>query len=204
MSSQHRRNPAVQKPTEGQLLRRGLGVKIDDLDLSPLPEPHDLLLGASERTVDVGHENPSLQVQNPEPDALAGDALIGAAPRDSRRIVVRTQQPGLVIDTLQDFLLVPDVVARGHDVHTHGQDLAGDARSDAETSGGVLHVGNDQVDVVLPAESRNHAANDLAAPPAHDVPHKKNHHAETLFVVTGCGEAGARLTGRSPRPSFPG
>jgi len=97
---------------------------------------------------------------------LCGPALHGDVPnpRRARGEVGRAEEQVLLPDVLDDLLLVPDVVARGHHVHALLEEGPRDERGDAEARRRVLHVDDGQVGLVLLAEARQGARAPPCAP----------------------------------------
>jgi len=83
------------------------------------------------------------------------------------------------------------MIARREQVDAALQQFVQGVAGDAEARGGVLGVGDDEIDAVLPDHSRQELAYGTAAGPSDNVPDEKYLH-------------GARLTSRSPSPSFHG
>ena len=71
---------------------------------------------------------------------------VAAVARHAGGVVGRPQQPRLGADVVERFFLVPDVIARGHDVDAQVEELVADLPRDAEAGGRVLAVGDDEID----------------------------------------------------------
>ena len=84
-------------------------------------------------------------------------------------VVERTQQARFDPDVVERLALVPDVVARGHDVDPGVENLLAHLARDAEAGGGVLRVGDDEVDLVIRAQRGHAAADEVASRAADDV-----------------------------------
>lgn len=76
----------------------------------------------------------------------------------------------------EDLALVPDVVAGGDDVGTEIEELFGDGGRDAEASGGVFAVDDEEIDGVGFEDVREVFADDVAAGGAKDIADKKDIH----------------------------
>ena len=63
-------------------------------------------------------------------------------------IIRGPQQARLAIQIVVEFALVPDVVAAGEHIEAEREEILGDGGGDAEPSGGVLRVGNRQIDLI--------------------------------------------------------
>src|SRR5438128_2632420 len=115
------------------------------------------------------HEDAPHQVHDGD---LVGTALDGDVAHAGRaRGEVRgTEEEVLLDDVLDDLLLVPDVVARGHHVDTGVEDPPGDRWRHAEAARGVLDIHHAEVDRVLSAELREDFRDRGPARLAVDVP----------------------------------
>ena len=103
------------------------------------------LVGLAEGAVDGRHENPALQVQH--------HYVAEHHPAAARRaVVVGGPEQGQFVHVGQDVLLVPDVVARRHNVNAGLQQGVGGFGGQAKPAGGVLGVGGHQVNIQFPAE----------------------------------------------------
>src|SRR5208283_1894947 len=135
---------------------------------------------------------------------LAGGqlAFVDAEARRARRVVggaedaaaarVRVGGDGHV---LEDFFLVPDVVAGGDDMRAHVEDLLGNRGRYAKAAGGVLAVDDEEIDGVGLHDVRQMIADDAAAGRANDVPYKKGIHTRRL-ARWGSGSQRDRVGGR--------
>ena len=100
-----------------------------------------------------GHEDAAHQVEHADRFAGARPADIAAAARRAGREVARPQQLRLARDVVEDFLLVPHMIAGGHHVDAVAEDRVGDVAGHAEAGGGVLDVGDDEVDALAPTSA---------------------------------------------------
>ena len=143
----------------------------------------DLAQHDGERIVDGRHEDAAHDVDHADrPAVVASRATIAAVARRAGRVVGRPQQPRLGADVVERFLLVPDVVARGHHVDAAVEQLVADLARDAEAGGRVLGVGDDEVDRVAVDEGRQPVLDQVAPGPADDVADE-----EQSRMVDGCG-----------------
>ena len=92
-------------------------------------------------------------------------------------VVGGPQELGDLVDDGDDLALVPDVVAGGHAVDAHGQELVADLPGDPEAAGGVLDVGDAVVDVVLAEDDGQRLLHDGAPGAADDVADDQDVHA---------------------------
>jgi len=74
-----------------------------------------------------------------------------------------------VREKLDDLAAVPDVVAAGEDFDPAGEQILGDFGRDAETRGGVLAVGDAEIDLPLREDVRQPLVDDLAAGRTNDI-----------------------------------
>ena len=79
-----------------------------------------------------------------------------------------------------DLALVPNVISGGHHVDTEIEKLFGQRRRDAEASGGIFAVGNDQIYGVLLAQFGEAIFYDRPAGTAKNVTNEKNFQNEGL------------------------
>src|SRR6185312_12417279 len=99
------------------------------------------------------HENASLKVDHRVSHIVLA-AFVHAPSRQVGRIVCRAQQAagGAVLvavsalKVVDDFALVPDVIAGGDDIDTQVEQILRQGSGDAEAAGGVFTIGNDQID----------------------------------------------------------
>ena len=70
-------------------------------------------------------------------------------PQRSGRIIQRTQKAFFVGEQFHDFLLIPQMVAAGDDVHAGGKNFPGGFGRDAGAASGVFAVGDDEIERVL-------------------------------------------------------
>src|SRR5205807_4005154 len=122
---------------------------------------HDYLAGdllqeivhLAKRIIRVVHEDASLQIDNGIAVPGPGSAFIQPYPGDSVRIVRRTQNPpragiGISVSRLEildDFPLVPDMIAGGEHVTSKLKKFVGKSWRQTEAPSGILRIGNDQV-----------------------------------------------------------
>jgi hypothetical protein len=68
------------------------------------------------------------------------------------------------------------VIARSHDVYAPIEQLVADLASDAKASGGILGVGDDDVDGMVFDQARQSALDDIPPGTADDVTNEQNAH----------------------------
>ena len=81
---------------------------------------------------------------------------------------------------LEDLFFVPDVVAGGDDVGAEVEELFGDGGREAEASGGVFAVDDEEIDGVGFKDVGEMFADDVAAGGAEDIADKEDIHWKSL------------------------
>ena len=106
-------------------------------------------------------------------DAVAGNAglEVGGA-QDAAGAFVAVG--GDRVEVVDQFALVPDVVAGGENVGAQVEDFLGNLRGDAEAAGGVFGVDDGEVDGVRLADVADVLADDFASRAAEDVADEKD------------------------------
>jgi hypothetical protein len=147
---------AVDVIAEGLLLARRLGVEVDDRRVAARAEraEGELLVDALEGVVERVHEHPPQQIDHQRLSAGRGLDHGDAAPRRALGVVGRAQQPRLAVDEDERFALVEGVVAERDRVDAGGEERVADRLGDAEAAGGVLGVGDDQIEPPAVAQRR--------------------------------------------------
>lgn len=72
------------------------------------------------------------------------------------------------------------MVSAGDDVHSSGKKFTRNLRRDAIAASGIFAVGNDEIQRVLIAQSRQNGLDRLASGFAHDVTDEQDFHEEDL------------------------
>jgi hypothetical protein len=103
-------------------------------------------------------------------------ALAGGA----GRIIKRPQKAFFTGEQFHDFLLVPQMVAGGDNVHTSGEDFLGNPGRDAGATGGVFAVGDDEVELVFLSQFGKKFRNRAPAWLSHDVTDEEQFHGTIL------------------------
>src|SRR5262245_22782424 len=168
---------AVEMPAHRHLLRRGLGVKVDEDDARAGLERFALLDHDGKGIIDAGHEHATHDVDDPDGDAAGGSREITAVAGHAGGEVGWPQQARLGANVVDRLFPIPDVIARRHDVEAAVEQLIADLAGDAEAGCGIFHVADDEIDLVIVAERRQAATNQLAAGTTDDVAdeEKANH-----------------------------
>ena len=82
---------------------------------------------------------------------------VGAAPRRALGIIERAEDAVFVLDIGEDFLLVGPVIAGGDHIDADAEEFLGDGAGEAEAAGGVLAIGDDEIQLQLVAQARQFA-----------------------------------------------
>ena len=129
----------------------------------------DFLQDHRKRIVDGDHEHTAHDIDDADRYATGRSGHVTAIPGNGGREVGRAQQPRLGANVVDRFLAIPDVVARCHDVEAAVEQLIANLACDAEAGRGILNVGDHEIDLVIVADRRQAAPNQLAAGAADDV-----------------------------------
>ena len=179
--------PAVQIPGERKFLGCGFGMNIDEnyfcLDF------FQQFVGDTEGVIVGRHEHAALQIDHSVGDVIFAP-FVHAPSRQVWRIVRWTQQasrhavlvPVCHLEIVDDFSLVPDVIARDDYVNAEFKQVFRHRPSNAKPTGGVLPVSNHQVDGVIFHQARQTIFDDVASRPPKNVADKENsHEVESIF-----------------------
>ena len=107
---------------------------------------------------------------------MLGRADVEALPGGALGVVRRPQDAWLGIEIAEDLALVPNVVAGCEDINAGFEKLVGQRRCDPETSGGILAVGDDEVDSFFLGEVGGALLDDATTWLADDVADKEDFH----------------------------
>ena len=119
--------------------------------------------------VDVEHEHATHHVDDAHGCAAACPREVAALAGRSGRVVRRPEETRLCADVIERFLLVPDVIARGHHLDAPVEQLIADLPGDPEPRRGVLRVGDDEIDAVVLDKAGEPLPHELAARTTDDV-----------------------------------
>src|SRR6185436_288050 len=114
------------------------------------------------RIVDADHEHAAHHIDDADRDAAGCSRQVAAIAGHARREVGGTEQPRLGANVIDRLLAVPNVIAGRHDFDAPIEQLIADLPGDAESGGGVLDVGDDEVDLVVLAQRGQASSNQLA------------------------------------------
>src|SRR5208337_2321516 len=84
------------------------------------------------------------------------------------------------VEVVGEFALVPDMISGGEHVDAEIEKLLGDLRGEAEATGGILSVGNAEIDAVLPEQRRKLLAHNRPPWPSENISDKQNLQAGSL------------------------
>ena len=93
-----------------------------------------------------------------------------------RRIVGRAHQPRLLLDVIDDFVLIKNVIAGGHHVDALREQMIGQRRGDRKAAGDVLGIHDREIDGVLLFQILQTVEHSRAARLAHDIANHQNLH----------------------------
>ncbi len=178
---------AVEVPAESDFFAGGFGVDVEDDD--PGLDGLEDFVGLAEGVVAGGHEDTALKVDDSvglaggefafvDAEARSADGIVGGA-EDASAAVVRVGGDGHV---LEDLFFVPDVVSGGDDMGAHVEDFFSDGGCEAEASGGVFSVDDEEFDGVGFEDVREMFAYDVAAGGAKDIADKENVHKKDAIT----------------------
>ena len=180
---------AVEIPAESYFFAGGFGVEVeeDHLGVGVALDEGEEFVGFAEGVVAGGHEDAALEVEDGVLGAVAEGAFVDTEAGGSVGVVGGAEDAaaadvGVGGDghVLEDFLLVPDVVAGGDDVGTEVEELFGEGGGDAEASGGVFAVDDEEIDGVGFEDVGEVLADDVAAGRTEDVADEENVHLWSL------------------------
>ena len=176
---------AIEIPAEGLLFARGLGVEIDEDDLGG--DFGEELVGFAEGVVAGGHEDAALEVEDGVLGAVIEGALVAAEAYGGGGVVAGTEQAagalvrgGEDAHVVEDFALIPDVVAGGDDVGAEIEEFLGERGRDAEAAGRIFTVDDEEVDGVGSKQVGQVGLDDAAAGGAEDIADEENIHSWRL------------------------
>ena len=183
---------SVEIPAEGYFFAGGFAVEIEENDLGSgfAFDVAEEFVGLAERVVATGHEDAALEVHDGVSLAVAEFALVDAEAGSADGVVGRAQDAatsGVRIGrdghVFEDLFFVPDVIAGGDDVGAEVEELVGDGGGEAEASGGVFSVDDEEVDGVGFKDVGEMFADDVAAGRTEDIADEKDVHWTSLQRV---------------------
>src|SRR5206468_9065105 len=126
--------------------------------------------------VDVQHEDPAHHVDDADRLPVPRSPDIAPGTGGARRVIGRAEQPRLGSDIAQRLLLVPNVITRSHHVDAPLKQLVADLPRNAESRGGILCIGNYEVDGVVLDDARQTAPDELAPGTPDDIADEQDSH----------------------------
>ena len=152
----YRADLPVEHPRKCDFFRGRLGVKIHEDDFRLLAQAFYFVAREEKRIFQRRHERAALRVQNRNRNRTLAfglwplDFKYGAAlSRRAGRIIQRSQKAFFAGKQFHDFLLVPQMVAAGDDIHAGREDFPGGFGRDAGAAGGVFAIGDDEIERML-------------------------------------------------------
>ncbi len=149
VGSDHGRYAAVEMPAHGHFFAGELGVEVDESNLDSRRQCLNQLIGFAKRAIGLGHIRPALKIDDGAIDTIARLDDDDAAAGQFVDVIGRPQEARLAGEIVVDFPFVPDVIATGQHVDTVAEQFVGKLRCDAESAGGILTIGDGQVDLFL-------------------------------------------------------
>ena len=157
---------------------RRLGVNVEDDGVGGEAERTggQFLLDGGERIVERVHEDAAHDIHHQHALALGRLIQPGAAPRRARRIIERPQHMRRPLDEHQGLALVEGVVAERDAIDPGVEEFLRDGLGDAETAGGVLAIGDDEIERQIPPQDGDMFGDGGAAGAADDVADEQKTH----------------------------
>src|ERR1700728_346223 len=181
VGADYRSDASVEVPAERNLFRSCLGVEIDEdyLGFNFLQK----LVGGAKGIVIRSHENASLKVDDGIRNFRLA-ALVQAPAGHIRGIVCGAKHAALGavavafghLKKIDDFALIPDVVAGGDDINIQFEQFFRETGSDAETRRRVFTVGDDKIDGLVADNAGQLVLDDGASGTPEDVANEENSH----------------------------
>ena len=140
---------------------------------SPVRRPKGALEGL--------HEDPPDEVENAHRTAVRRDVHLRAATGCTGREVRRAHHSALGLGELQELPVPPDVVAGRQHVHSRAQEVFRHARSDPQSTGGVLPVRDGELNLIAAQKLGEALPDGSPAGPAEDVADEQQIQAVALF-----------------------
>ena len=131
-------------------------------------------VGGVKGAIDGTHEGPTQDGENGDWRAVAG-AGQGKLPAGGlRREVGRLAQPFVVLEGVDDLSLLVDVIAQGDEIDAAVAQAAIQARGQPGPAGGVLRIGDDQIEPLAADQLGHGLADEVDARRAHDVANEED------------------------------
>ena len=155
-----------------------------------------LAIERRERIVERVHVDAAHGVDDERAAAVLGLDHGGAAARRAGGIIERPNEARRALDKDQRLLLIPGMIAERHRIDAGLDQLAIDRFRDAEAAGGVLAIGDDQIEFPVADELRQALGDDSPPAPPDNVADEKNAHAQPFIAI-----ASRSVSTRSSRAS---
>ena len=156
----------------------------------------ELAIDRRERIVERVHVDAAHGVDDEGASAGVGLDHGGAAARRAGRIIERPDQTRRALDKDQRLLLIPGVIAERHRIDAGLDQFAIDRLGDAEAAGGVLAIGDDQIELPIADKLRQALGDDGSPAPPDNIADEKNAHAQPFIAI-----ASRSVSTRSSRAS---
>ena len=185
VSPEHGGDAAVEVPAERDLFAGGLGMDVEKYNLGC--DLAEKFVGFAEGIIAGRHEDASLKIHDcvrlsvrkltlVKAKAGCADRIVGRA-EDAAAAFVRIGRHGHVFE---DLALVPNMVPRGDDMGAHIEDLFSNRGGNAEATGSVLAIDDEEVDRIGLENVWKVLAYDVATGRAEDVADEKDVHLRIL------------------------
>src|ERR1019366_2856985 len=155
-------------------------MEINEDELGCLAQALDFSEHGVEGILQCRHEGAALEVQDRhrrQPGPLEDGAPL---PWRSGRIVQRPNEPALAFEQSHDFLLVPQMIATGNDVHARSEDLLRRIHRDTRTASRILPVSHHQAQAMLLPQLRDKLLDRAPARLPYDVRDEQQLHDNTV------------------------
>ena len=195
----------IEHASHGDFFAGGFGVEIHEHDLdTQLMQAQGFIIGPDERVFQGRlHEGSTLCLHDGD-FAFFGIKNDSAGTGGAFGVIARPQQPWLGGEIVDDFCLIPDVVARGDDGGTCAEQIDGDLWRDAASRCGVLAVDDGKIDVFPTFDFRQKLLYGFSTGFANDVAEKEDADVmrHEMVAVTATIEANADIDDRKRRICF--
>ena len=179
MSADDNADASVDIMAEGHLLRRRLGVEIDDHRIATITQRahFELAVDGAERIVELRLDHhPAHDVHHQYALAVAASEDAHSLARHTRRIIQWAEHIGHALDEDKSFALVEGMIAERHHIGAGIDKPQIDLLGDAKTVRGILAVDDDEIGGVALLQLRQDARHRLTAGPADDIAEKQKAH----------------------------
>ena len=201
MRAQHGRDPAREVAAHRDLLARRLGVEVDEHHGRLLAWPRRRAAAAISNGLQAGSGwTNSRPIRLTTATRVPSRASTTVEPRPGLRgeVVGRPHDARLAIEIGAESPLVPGVVAERDAVDAAREDAIGEPVGDAGAVGGVLAVGDHEVELELLAQARHERLDRFASGPAEDVRDEQQPHRGRSYGIAGAVAGSTRMLAPLP------